>query len=486
MDLGNVAAPSERGREELFNTIFKPRAKGPKGIRRSDQELVHKSYFWRRSNYGGKSSSSLLRQPKYMNIYQDAFIEKFLYNFAPELPGRMMSGQPHNFSVWLLSVVQTRASSPILDITCRCIATSYVAKATSESRLLLESQKMYAKALAMLQTALYSEDGGSVETLGTVLSLTLYEFINYTNPTSWLDHIRGAERLFEFRGSHETTSGIAHDMFLFFRPHGIISALCRSTPNFLSRPEWKTVPWSLDSSSKSLLDHLLDHVADIPTLYSEFEDIEEGLRVRRMSPTVANSRHAALLRSVADMEYRLRNWKELRADSYMNGQPVEVPPCVPDGLPHQWWAKLGEDFQLPPFTCRKGPGRVVASNIYYPDIHLAQALNLYYAALIQLARIDMRPDRISALEVYDLACRISRSAAYFLSAPGCSGALASMFALRVAHYSFQEQSTEREWLERLFERMANNASLDISRHARPDRPPEEVEGGTMLDKRRAD
>lgn len=243
------------------------------------------------------------------------------------------------------------------------------------------------------------------------------------------------------------------------------------------------MPWSLNPSSKSLLDHLLDHVADIPSLTCEFVDIQEGLRSGRLSSDVGCSRRAALCRSVADVEHRLRNWKVTWADSYIHGQPFEVPRSEPDGLLHQWWTRSGPDFQLPPFICSKGPNRAAASDIYYPDIFLAQALNVYHASLLQIARVGMRADCISDLEAYDLACLISRSAAYYLSAPGSSGALASMYALRVAHFSFPEESAEREWLERLFNWIANNNSLGISRYARPDVPSGITDGRTMLDTR---
>lgn len=75
-------------------------------------------------------------------------------------------------------MLRMRGSSPLLDIICRCIATAYVAKAANEPRLSLESQKLYVKALTMLQKSIYSEESASVETLSAVLSLTLYEVIS--------------------------------------------------------------------------------------------------------------------------------------------------------------------------------------------------------------------------------------------------------------------------------------------------------------------
>lgn len=280
----------------------------------------------------------------------------------------------------------------------------------------------------------------------------------------------------------------------------------RMRPSFLSHHDWKTIPWSLNPSSKGLLHHLLDHVVDIPRITSEFADIEAQLHTGLISPEEADRLCAEQVPPTEELIQRLRAWKRDWADTYPGGQPYEVP--VPpeteaaEPTTNSWTSKrIG--FQLPPFfsSFRTKHGTssnpIPMTNIYYPDLILAQALSIYHAALIQLSQVGIFGRRLPSLSVtpdeeYDLACTICRSAEYLvLLAPSGmdAGALASLFPLRVAYASFSLRSMsaiggdgpggggerggcccsgELAWLQGLFAFMGEKTALGISRHARPD------------------
>jgi hypothetical protein len=238
-------------------------------------------------------------------------------------------------------------------------------------------------------------------------------------------------------------------------------------PSFLARHEWKTVPWS-HTLSKDLLHHLLDHVLDIPDITSEFADIEESVFHGRTSALDGEKLCLQLAAQTQDLISRLQTWKRDWADAYSGGQPYTILP-PPLAASNTWETYGTGGYHLPPFvSTRTGP----MSNIYYPDVFLAQALTIYYAAMILISRLGIfgrRYNPISEDQDLEFSSMICRSAEYLIFfTPGESGALTSLFPLRVAYTGFCQGSLERNWLDGLFTLMARKTSLGINQHARPD------------------
>ncbi|KAL2009677.1 hypothetical protein VTN00DRAFT_5484 [Thermoascus crustaceus] len=445
---------------------------------------THHSYYNYSFNNTPSSSPSLPRSPQSWEIFQAAFIDKFLASFASELPRQGSSSSSIMDTRWLRTLAQTPLLSPQSRSALGCVATAFFGKLACDHRVSLESQSMYVKTLRLLRQALKTERKPSTGTLCTVLTLGLFEMISDTSPDGWLRHIHGAERVFEARGPLNAVAGIEHEAFLYFRLYGVIASMQRMRPSFLSHHDWKTVPWSLNPSSKGLLHHLLDHVVDIPKITSEFADIEAQLHTGLISPEEADRLCAQQVAPTEELIQQLRAWKRDWADTYPGGQPYEVPvPPEAAGITNSWTGRrIG--FQLPPFIRTQGRCTGPMPNIYYPDLILAQALSIYHAALIQLSQVGIFGRRLPSISVtpdeeYDLACTICRSAEYLvLFAPGMdAGALASLFPLRVAYASFSLRSAsgggdggggELAWLQGLFAFVGEKTALGISRHARPD------------------
>jgi hypothetical protein len=222
---------------------------------------------------------------------------------------------------------------------------------------------------------------------------------------------------------------------------------CR-TPTFLAREEWKTLPWSANSSEKDLVQHLLDHLADIPGLLAQYDSLMAATRANSLPLSEILDRRAMFELSVADIQHRLYKWKREYADPA--GQPFEVPNQVEDlGGPDD---PSNRDFRFPIFRCRDMSSGTLISPppIAYPDPELARALCLYYAALLTVSFVDIRKEGgLLPHERYDLACVICRSTAYTLQAvPNHSHRV--LGSLRVAYDTLPEGGIERQWVVNMF------------------------------------
>jgi hypothetical protein len=103
----------------------------------------------------------------------------------------------------------------------------------------------------------------------------------------------------------------------------ITTAIACRSPTFLARDEWKTIPWSTSSTSKDLVQHLLDDLADIPTLLAQYDSLVEATKANSLPLSEVLDRRTRFQRSVADIEHRLHQWKREYADPV--GRPFEVP-----------------------------------------------------------------------------------------------------------------------------------------------------------------
>lgn len=102
-------------------------------------------------------------------------------------------------------------------------------------------------------------------------------------------------------------------------------ALIHRSPSFLADEEWKSIPWSANSSTKDSLHHLLDVVVDIPTYLMQSDRVMPSLRSDSIKdPAKVMSMQVTLESWVAHLYDQLRWWKEMWIDTPPASQPFEV------------------------------------------------------------------------------------------------------------------------------------------------------------------
>ena len=199
------------------------------------------------------------------------------------------------------------------------------------------------------------------------------------------------------------------------------------------------MPWSAGSSVKDSLQLLLDITVDIPALLYEFDKFMQASNNAVLSYAEMAATQTVLCNRVAQIDRRLRRWKEEWVDSQPDG-PAE------EGV-------LVGDNQFPVFQCRDFDTRelITPKPLVYSDLRHAQTMCIYYSAHLVLAAADTRPvGGISSREQYIFACNICRSMeSYIRTIPG--GLINRLaFPLRVAYDALPEGGIERKFVEDVF------------------------------------
>jgi hypothetical protein len=230
----------------------------------------------------------------------------------------------------------------------------------------------------------------------------------------------------------------------------VVGALVCRSPTFLAQEEWKTIPWSTGSSSKDLLQHLLDVVVNIPSVLAQFDSLVEASKTGSMSCSEANHQQTILWASSAGIKHCLQQWKREWADTYPFGQPYEVPTRNEDST-----AFVISCNQLPTFRCRDlTTMRIVTPTMMaYPDPRMALAQCMYYASLLMLSGVDTKPGEVRLDEQYSLACLICRSMEYCMKVLLGGHINRVLFPLRVAYDILPDGDIEREWVTEVFKRI---------------------------------
>lgn len=186
---------------------------------------------------------------------------------------------------------------------------------------------------------------------------------------------------------------------------------------------------------KDLLQHLLDHVVEIPALLAY---ADQKNRSPAKSPVESDLLQEQLWTLAERIEQALYHWKREWVDSYPGGQPTELPAHIQDNLSI--------------FRCQDSiTGDIIhCTTLVYPDPVLAQAMCYYYAALILVFSADTRPRETELNDVYSLACAICRIMGYFARTVPSGLASRVAFPFRLAYDCFQDGCIEREYIEEAF------------------------------------
>ncbi|KAH8588078.1 hypothetical protein B0O99DRAFT_601097 [Bisporella sp. PMI_857] len=333
----------------------------------------------------------------------DALLERFLDAYNPVVP--YFYSAPDLIRV----AAALRTSSPILDMAFRSVCVVHYGQVVGDLGIIISGRTIYSKVLNALRNALLSPE--------------------------------------EFRGPSEHVSGLGNICYIQYRSHWVATALICRSRTFLANVAWKTIPWSVKSFPKDLMQSLLDHVADIPALLERYDNITKDLKTGVLSPFEASDQQALLQTAVADVKRRLHQWEKEWVASYPSGQIREVPANTKDYLPNfRYRDSITREIITP---------TVFASS----DPQLIRTRCIYYSALVILLGVDTRPDNITFPEKYHYACLICRSLEYYVREVPRNLLNGVGFFLRVAHDTFQNSDIELAWVEEAFKQVAEGKSI---------------------------
>ncbi|KAA8641937.1 Zn(II)2Cys6 transcription factor domain-containing protein [Aspergillus tanneri] len=385
----------------------------------------------------------------------DIFIERFVDAFSPEVD--VKSGQAGA----LRRAAEIRMFSPILTDAFETVSVAFFGRSIQDKGLEASGLCTYPRVLRSLQEALQDPERSKAEsTLVTVILLMAFESVERTTQGSLSAHIQGALRLIEHRGAENHIYGVEHLLFAELRPYWVGAAIVNRTPSFLAQDEWKTIPWSANTTKKDILHHLLDLAVDIPAVLSQHDSLQSALESKiLMSAHETAVKQTTLWNCIADLTHRFLQWKEAWVDNYEDGPQREV-----DAEPSD---------QFPIFRCRdlQTGATIIPPRFVYPNLRLAQTMCLYYSSRLVLSSIDTRPDHVSPAEQYELGCGICRSLEwYILTAPGnMINRLA--FPVRVAWEVFPDGGPERTFIYEVLKLVEKRHALGLWGSAMPEFSP---------------
>ncbi|KKK25976.1 hypothetical protein AOCH_000978 [Aspergillus ochraceoroseus] len=375
----------------------------------------------------------------------DVYIERFVDAFSPEVD--VKSGQAGA----IRRAAEIRMFSPILTDAFQSVSQVFFGRSVKQRGIEVSGVTLYPRVLRTLQEALKDPERSKAEsTLATVVLLMAFESVERTSEASLTAHVQGALRLIEHRGPENHMYGVEHLMFTELRPYWVSAAFTVRSESFLAQEEWKTIPWSANSTSKNILHYLLDLAVDVPALLEKYDELEAGLGSSLLGAHETTVKRAALWNGVADVTNRFALWKINWVDAYPDGPPREVEPS--------------DEGRFPVFHCRDlRTGATITPTIFeYPDLLLAQTMCIYFTTRLILSSVDTRPtDRVGPFEQYQLACGICRSLEwYILTSPGnMINRLA--FPVRVAWEAFPSGGPERKYLYEVLKLVEKRHSLGL-------------------------
>lgn len=193
---------------------------------------------------------------------------------------------------------------------------------------------------------------------------------------------------------------------------------------------------------------LLEQVIDLPAILWRYDRYQIAVQTPSKPPNELSSLLSRLWTAVGELEDHLRHWKRVWADTYSLGQPSEV-----------WYQGEGSFpvFQyLDPTTL----DTVRPPTVVYPDPQLARTLCMYYAAMLMLSSVDMRPiGAITAAEKLQFAHLICRSMEYYIRAVPGNMVNRMVFPLRVAYDALYGRGFERKFIEEVFQLVERRNAL---------------------------
>lgn len=266
---------------------------------------------------------------------------------------------------------------------------------------------LYVQSLSRLNTTL--SDTHLRQTDDTLLSIMiffLYEMLVLSTSAAWIEHALGLGRLIELRGPDSFNRPDQRTLFEVNRFIIILASLAIAKPTFLSRPEWKTVPWIYAPDRKNSMQSLLDIFADVATL--------KGLLVSDSYQGLRHVVHDGIYEAIGN----LRSWRSAwDMDNVLD--VTDVPNTYDDQ-------------------------NILPSVLHFSSVYLANAFSLYNAILIQALRLlssanNGRLDAVHATEMVNAAAEICKATEYQLQVSDpMAGQFMMLFPLRMASLALED------------------------------------------------
>ena len=244
--------------------------------------------------------------------------------------------------------------------------------------IVTQGSHLYSKALVQLKEAIENPSTAyRSQNVAATMALSQYEALVYTDEYGWVQHAGGTGRLMQMRGPERYQDEPDHTCFLLSRFSVINQACVSRKPTFLAHPDWQTIPWAKNSSSKTHFDELLNILADVPACFEEFDRLSDlaGATTRESQDT--GRQFAGWLESGRALGPDQAAWERLREQLISSLQRLEA-------WRKQWEASKRTIPVLKPIdpttSLTWDPAlKYPASSVYqYPDLPRAYEVCLYF------------------------------------------------------------------------------------------------------------
>ncbi|GFF56877.1 nitrogen assimilation transcription factor nit-4 [Aspergillus udagawae] len=339
--------------------------------------------------------------------------------------------------------------SRLLDLFSPVGATSFSQRWVHDATELSRNHPLLETALGAVSMLLIGKLDGDVDTeqSGELAYITVLRGVNELfrkkSESSASYHWIAALTLFERRGPFRHTSGMEHVLYSELRPLCVTWALTVRASTFLSKSEWKVIPW-MGGGQKNVLHHLLDVLVDIPSFLEQVDTMNSLDGHQAAQKETQRELLTVWALSLRDALYQ---WKRTYADTYQDGEPYEVPQA--SGFPlFQHWSDEGGALSTP-------------TAWMFPDPLLATSICMYNAAHLILMEAGNLRSSYEEPERYCYAWDICRSVQYYVQHVPWSFLLQIEFPLRVAYESLPETSVERTFIREVCSLICKNSKLEV-------------------------
>jgi hypothetical protein len=345
------------------------------------------------------------------------------------------------------AVVPDEKGQPLTSACFNALSTTFFGLEHRHKPTINNGLSLYVSVLRGLNENLHDPSkSDSLDTLTSVVSLTLFELLSSNQEHGWLSHSRGLEKLFSLLGAERVAALPLLTLFEKSRANMIFSAMLLRKPTLLSTPEWKDVPWRLHPNRIDAMKTLHDILADCADLFYLREAVHEG-----EPSTVDTQTVDELLEKVCTIISELDGWKATWANSAAY-RSTEVP------VSDMAQSRGSEQLVKPPWT----------SVLRYESFNVANVMVLYYGMIIMIHTVVQEMRTELGLQqlgnttniIHEAGLTICRSADYHLDVGWAStGSLLLLFPLRMAVKAVGNSDPAiNAWLKEILESIANGSA----------------------------
>lgn len=371
-----------------------------------------------------------------------ALVEKFVDSYgSPKSPDSEDKFWIHEGRPWVLWRVgaEHSASSELLQSAYLAVSAAYAGLVYQDKRLIRAGAQTYAHVLKSLQHALNDPEAGKSDAVLMTVGLCMnYEGrLCRESKSGYTVHVAGVLRLFEYRGPELHRTGLSHYFFADARLYCTWCAIRKRQPTFLARKEWKTIPWTLGTTSKDMMQYLFDEMLEIPTMLwyrDQYKATDEKSTKIHLYETAC--------KTAAEVKASLQRWKSTWLDPVVWRRPHE-----------KNLTKIDPNLPVFRYPNPENPDELLEPpDMVYPNGALLAAVMNYHAALLivndTIRELEGRGEDPASVES---AHEICRSMNYFLVHLPASMLGRVAQACVVAYELYPEAGIEREYMAKAYD-----------------------------------